>query len=61
MRTALLAIAVLLGVALAVQVVYARSYAGNANITTKVVWGVNMALLAALAVGLVWYALVRVG
>lgn len=61
MRTALLAIAALLGVALAVQVVYARSYAANANITTKVVWGVNMALLAALAAGLVWYALVRVG
>ncbi len=61
MRTALLAIAGLLGVALAVQVVYARTYAANANTTTKAVWGVNMALLAALVAGLVWYALVRVG
>lgn len=57
MRVALLAIAALLGVALAVQVVYARRYAANANRTTKVVWGFNIALVAALLVGTVWYAL----
>lgn len=56
MRIALLAIAALLGVALVVQVVYARMYAANANRTTKVVWGFNIALLAAVLVGTVWYA-----
>ena len=56
MRVALLAIAALLGVALLVQVVYARMYAANANRTTKVVWGFNIALLAAVLVGTVWYA-----
>jgi hypothetical protein len=55
-RVALLAIAALLGVALVVQVVYARMYAANANRTTKVVWGFNIALLAAVLVGIVWYA-----
>lgn len=61
MRIALLAIAALLGVALVVQVVYARTYAANANRTTKVVWGVNIALVAATMAGLVWYAFARVG
>lgn len=56
MRTGLLAIAALLGVVLVAQVVYARTYAALANRTTKVVWGLNMALLAALMIGTVWYA-----
>lgn len=56
MRVALLAIAALLGVALVVQVVYARMYAANANRTTKVVWGLNIALLASVLAGTVFYA-----
>jgi hypothetical protein len=55
-RPALLVIAALLLVAVGVQVTYARSYATNATMATKVVWGVNIALLVALLVGLVWYA-----
>lgn len=55
MRPALLVIAVLLLVAVGVQVTYARSYAANATTATKVVWGVNIALLIALLFGLVWY------
>ena len=56
MRIALLAIAALLGDALVVQVVYARMYAANANRTTKVVWGFNIELMAALVAGTLWYA-----
>ncbi len=61
MRTALLAGAALVCVALAVQVLYARAYAPNATKTTKLIWGVNIAMLVALAAGLAWYAVARVG
>jgi hypothetical protein len=58
---ALLVIATLVLVAIGVQVAYARAYAGNATTTTKVVWGVNIALLVALVAGLVWYVMLGPG
>lgn len=61
MKIALLVIAALLLVAVGVQVSYARSYAASANTATKVVWGVNIALLVAVLVGLVWYVLLGPG
>ena len=61
MTVALLAAAALLGVALGVQVHYARTYATHATRTVKIVWGVNMGLLVVLIVGIVGYALVGVG
>jgi len=57
MRSALLVIAALLFVAIVVQVSYARAYAANANRPTKVLWGVNIGLLVALLIGLVWFAM----
>lgn len=57
MKVWLLIIAALLGAALVVQVVYARTYAANATRTTKAVWGLNIALLLALVLGLVYYAM----
>ena len=47
-------IAVLVLVALGVQIYYARAYASQANTTVKVIWGVNIALLGALLIGVVW-------
>lgn len=48
------AIAVMVAVALGVQVYYARAYAAQANTTAKVIWGVNITLLAALLLGVAW-------
>ncbi|MDZ4169329.1 MAG: hypothetical protein U1E26_06710 [Coriobacteriia bacterium] len=56
MSVALLAVAALLFGALGVQVVYARTFAAHANRTTKILWGLNITLLAALVIGLAWYA-----
>lgn len=61
MRVALFATAALLGVALAVQAYYARSFSAHATRTVRIVWGVNMGLLAVLIVGILAYAVVGVG
>jgi hypothetical protein len=53
---AVIAIAALLGVALVVQVVYARAYWPNSTRAVRVVWGVNIALLLAVVIGLLYYA-----
>lgn len=57
MRPVYLAVAALLGVAIAVQVVYARSYAPNATRAARIVWAANVALLAVLLAAFVWLAL----
>ena len=57
MNVALLLIAALLLGIIGFLVFYAKTYAANANRMTKVVWGINIGLLAVLLVGLVWYAL----
>lgn len=57
MRPALLIVAALLLVAIWVQVTYARAYSANVNGATKVIWGVNIGLLVALLIGLVWFAM----
>ncbi len=56
MRLALVSTATLLGVALVLQIAYARNYSAQATRATKVVWGLNMALLVLVIVGLVVYA-----
>jgi hypothetical protein len=56
-RPALLFIAALLLGMIGFQVVYARTYATNVTLATKVVWGINIGLLTALVVGLLWFAL----
>lgn len=56
MTIAVIAIAALLGVALVVQVVYARAYWPNSTRAVRVVWGVNIALLLAVVIGLLYYA-----
>lgn len=60
MRVGLLVMAVLVGVVLGFQIVYVRTYAANANGATKVVWGVNLALLVVLLLALVAFALLPV-
>ncbi len=56
MTIALIAIAALLGVALVVQVVYARAYWPNSTRAVRIVWGVNIGLLTVVAIGLLYYA-----
>ncbi len=53
----MLLVAALIGGAIVVQVVYARAYGSHATRPAKVVWGVNIALLVALLIALVWFAL----
>lgn len=56
MNSGLLIVVLLLGVALGVQVYYARMYAASATRTVRIVWGLNMALLVILMVGLLYYS-----
>lgn len=57
MRAGLLIAAALIGMALAVQIAYARAFASRATRATKVVWALNVALLTLLEAGLVLLAL----
>lgn len=56
MKAGLLIMAAVLLATVGFQAAYAKTYAANANLSTKVVWGINIGLLLLLSAGLVWYA-----
>jgi hypothetical protein len=55
----LLLVDILLLAAIAVQVMYLRTYAAQVTTATKVIMGLNITLLSALLLGLVWLTYLR--
>ena len=56
-----LLVALLLVIAIAVQVIYVRQYAAQATGATKAIMYVNIGLLVALFIGLLYFAYTKLG